>query len=267
MSATLDPERITALLAARTSPEVRLRVLAECESTNSLLLEAPPLEPGVIEVLACERQTAGRGRRGRSWLSWGEHSLTFSVRWQFARGEASPMGLSLAVGVALARALESLGAQGVGLKWPNDVLLRGADGWRKLAGVLIELSSGSQGHAAVIGVGVNLSLPDDAPADVPAAALAQAFKRPPDRNVVLAALIAELGVMLPAFGRQGFAPLRAEWQAHHAYADCPVVVAGDLGVLREGRCLGVAEDGALLIEPAHGHAERILSGDVSLRPA
>ncbi|MEK7738086.1 MAG: biotin--[acetyl-CoA-carboxylase] ligase, partial [Pseudomonadota bacterium] len=108
-------------------------ILAECDSTNSRLLSLAETGAAAGSVLATERQTGGRGRRGRSWLSASGDSLTFSLLWRF-QPNRSLSGLSLAVGVAVARALEALGVRGITLKWPNDVLLNG----RKLAGVLIE---------------------------------------------------------------------------------------------------------------------------------
>ena len=115
-----------------------LEILPECDSTNSRLLDNPPSGDGRVHVLAAERQTAGRGRRGRAWQSWPGAGLTFSLLWRFAPAAHVPAGLSLVVGLAVARTLEELGVEGVALKWPNDVLIQG----KKLAGILVELSSG-----------------------------------------------------------------------------------------------------------------------------
>ncbi len=234
-----------------------------CESTNSALLDAPPAPPRTLQLLACETQLAGRGRRGRSWLSWGANSLTFSVRWQFEPGAASPTGLSLAAGVAVARACEALGAQGVALKWPNDILLRGD----KLGGILIELATSSCGATvAVIGIGLNLRRVESAALDVPVSSLDQTMQTLPARSRLLGELASQLARMLAAFSAAGFAAFRDEWQSRNAHAGLPVQVIGDLGSTRSGVCLGVDDDGALLLGGAGGY-ERVLSGDVSLRPA
>jgi BirA family biotin operon repressor/biotin-[acetyl-CoA-carboxylase] ligase len=241
--------------------EVDLRDV--CESTNSALLDAPAAPPGTLQVLACERQLAGRGRRGRSWLSWGADSLTFSVRWQFEPGAASPTGLSLATGVAVARGCEALGAQGLALKWPNDILARGA----KLGGILIELATGSGGATvAVIGIGLNLRRVDAAALDVPVSSFEQTMETVPTRSRLLGELAGQLARMLTVFSVSGFAAFRDEWQSRNAHAGLPVQVIGDLGSTRSGVCLGVDDDGALLLGSAGGR-ERVLSGDVSLRPA
>ena len=110
---------------------IDVRVIEECGSTNTELVETPPDALGRMQVLVCERQTGGRGRRGRSWYPRGGESLTFSCRWTFEPGPHVPAGLSLVAGLAVARTLEGLGADGVQPKWPNDVLVHG----RKLSGI------------------------------------------------------------------------------------------------------------------------------------
>jgi BirA family biotin operon repressor/biotin-[acetyl-CoA-carboxylase] ligase len=164
------------------------------------------------------------------------------------------------MGVALARAFEALGAQGVALKWPNDLLLRG----RKLAGVLIELVPGSPAPAAIIGVGLNLRLPADFPGSVAAAALAEALPVLPPRSELLARLLLELEAALTAYQRVGFAAFRESWTARCAHLDAAVALVGDQGG-EEGVCRGVDDDGALLLQTATG-VRRVVSGDVSLRP-
>ena len=212
-----------------------------------------------------DSQSAGRGRRGRSWLSAPESSLTFSLLWRFSGPLARLSGLSLAVGVGLASGLESLGAQGVWLKWPNDVLLRDGEGYAKLAGILIELSSDRRGTQAIIGIGLNLSPPTgDLPQ--PAAGLSQVLSAVPERHVVLAAILQELHRVLETFAVDGFFGLKTEWQQRHAWQGDSVQILGEDAAPLIGRCLGADDDGALLLETASG-IERIFSGDVSVRPA
>lgn len=136
-------------------------------------------------------------------LAVGQASLTFSLLWRFAGPPGRLAGLSLAVGVALARGLEGLGADGVRLKWPNDVLLADDGDF----GVLIELASDRRGTQAIIGVGLNL-LPPPQALPQPAAGLAQALVHLPDRHVVLASLLAALAGVLDTFAVDGFAGLK-----------------------------------------------------------
>lgn len=244
--------------------------LESCASTSSLLLERTTVGAASGSVIVVDAQTAGRGRRGRVWLSAPEASLTFSLLWRF--DPQTPLaGLSLAVGVAVARALASLGVAGVGLKWPNDILLRSAgqgDGrWGKLAGVLIELASDRRGVNAVIGIGINLEVPPASDSlDFPAAGLGAAGGAGLDRHVLLAALLSELVAVLDAFAGAGFAAFAEEWSRCHAFAGETVRVLEDEREMVLGVCRGADLDGALLVETREGMM-RCLSGDVSLRLA
>lgn len=239
-----------------------LRILPECASTNSTLLDAPPPDDGRTHVLVAENQTAGRGRRGRQWQSWPGASLTFSTLWRFLPGAPVPAGLSLVAGLAVVRALERLGVEGLQLKWPNDVLIHGD----KLAGILVELLPGrDRSFAAVVGIGLNLRLPPDAviPEQPGATDLARHLPAPASREALLAALLAELHALFATYAAAGFPALRGAWQQRNAFADLPVRVGGERGEL-SGICTGVDDDGALLIRTAD-RTERILSGEVSLR--
>jgi BirA family biotin operon repressor/biotin-[acetyl-CoA-carboxylase] ligase len=241
--------------------------LESCDSTSSELARRAAAGAPAGSVVVADRQSAGRGRRGRTWLSAGASSLTFSLLWRHAGPAGQLAGLSLAVGVAVARALEGLGAAGIRLKWPNDVLLVDADGAAaaKLAGVLVELASDRRGSQAVIGIGLNLRPPpEDLP--LPAAGLDSALPRLPDRHEVLAALLGELAGVLATFAAGGFAALRPEWLRRHAWQDQAVAVAGEGGEAAAGVCRGVDDDGALLLETAAG-VRRVYAGDVSLRRA
>jgi BirA family transcriptional regulator, biotin operon repressor / biotin---[acetyl-CoA-carboxylase] ligase len=240
----------------------------QLESTNTTLLLAAENGAASGTVVIAQTQSAGRGRRGRVWHAAPGDSVTFSLLWRFPPG-TSPAGLSLAVGVALMRALSQVGAGNTAilgaknapsltLKWPNDMLLDG----RKLAGVLIELVSG-QPHSVVIGVGFNLRLPADMPDDV--RARSAAWPTEIDEGELLASMLIELGLMCDQFSAQGFAPFCAPWQAHHAYQNQRVQLTDDFNPPRSGICRGVARDGALLLEAASGQIERIIAGEVSLR--
>jgi len=257
-AALIDPVRLKPLLGTL-APRFDVDALAEASSSSDLLLERAAHGAGSGSVLVVDRQTAGRGRRGRQWQSSPEGSLTFSLLWRFDGGVERLAGLSLAVGVALARALSSLGVANARLKWPNDVLLDG----RKLAGVLVELSSERRGMIAVIGIGLNLQAPTgDLPQ--PAAGLAQAMHHLPERHDILAALLAALAETLDTFAVDGFSSLKTDWQTHHAWQGESVQLLENGAQQLSGLCLGVDDDGALLVETTAG-IQRVFSGDLSLR--
>jgi BirA family biotin operon repressor/biotin-[acetyl-CoA-carboxylase] ligase len=257
----LDDAVIAAALAGQAG-RFRVEVLDTCPSTNSLLLERAQQGAPSGTVAVCERQTAGRGRRGRSWLSAPGDSLTFSLLWRFAAGMPAPAGLSLAVGVAVARVLEELGAAGVRLKWPNDILA----GEAKLGGILVETLTAGGATAAVIGIGLNVRLPREIAAALPTAAagLDSVMPFPPSRNLLLAELLKALAAMLEEFARAGFSGFIEEWLARHAYTGRLVRLLAEGAAPVEGRCAGVDADGALLLETDSG-VRRMLSGELSLR--
>lgn len=241
-----------------------VRIVGECVSTNTELMDAAPADEGPVEVVAAECQTAGRGRRGRQWQSWPGRSLTFSTLWRFRPGAPVPAGLSLVAGLAVVRALEKLGVDGLQLKWPNDVLVHG----HKLAGILVELlPARGRPPAAVVGIGLNLRLPPDfsLPEQTGVTDLGSHLAPLPERNRLLAALLIELHALFDTYAAAGFTALRGAWQQRNAFADLPVRITGD-GQEITGTCVGVDEDGALLVRTETGLV-RILSGEVSLRIA
>jgi BirA family transcriptional regulator, biotin operon repressor / biotin---[acetyl-CoA-carboxylase] ligase len=257
----LDESKLKRLLQPL-APALDLQVLEQIDSTNAWLLrDAENAKTG--RACIAEIQTAGRGRRGRSWYTVPGSSLAFSMRWRFERPLDYLAGLSLAAGVAVARVLHAAGAAEVRLKWPNDVLYR----QRKLAGILVETQSGSDHSVAVVGVGINLRLPaavreriDQAVTDLAAAA-----DPLPERNLLAARLLGELARTLEEFALSGFAGVREEWQALHAYQGQTVRVRG-AGAETSGRVTGVAADGALLVATEAGE-RRYYGGDISLRAA
>ena len=259
----IDPARLKLRLAAA-SDRFAVEALPECVSTSTLLLERARQGAPSGALLVADRQTAGRGRRGRSWLSSPEASLTFSLLWRFECPVTRLAGLSLAVGVAVARALEASGVASIELKWPNDILLDGG----KVGGILIELEATPRSMLAVIGIGLNLQLPATGDEEMlhPPAALAQALSPLPDRHQLLAQLLIDLASVLDDFAENGFAAVRDDWQARHAWQGRYVRLLNGGLIDREVKCLGADADGALLLQTAAG-IERCLSGDVSLRAA
>jgi BirA family transcriptional regulator, biotin operon repressor / biotin---[acetyl-CoA-carboxylase] ligase len=262
----LDGARIRAALDEESLRRLAsLDILFEIDSTNTLLLarSAPPA--GSANVALAELQSAGRGRRGRRWMSPFGASLAMSVAWRLPDTARADPTLSLAVGVAVVRALARLGAGDVRLKWPNDVWFND----RKIAGVLAELKTeaGGSGHL-VIGVGLNVSLSADARDELAArgaqaAALSDACTGPVSRNALAATLLEELLSMLGTFERRGFAPFRDEWLSLDALGGRWVrVLLGERII--EGISRGVDTDGALLVETG-GRLQRFVSGEASLR--
>src|SRR5688572_2913207 len=167
--------------AAIRIPGLEIRVVERCASTNAVLLAEPAGRP---LLLAAETQTAGRGRRGRKWRSAPGAGATFSITLRMRCTPAALVGLPIAVGVAAARALRALGARGVSLKWPNDLMARR----RKLGGILIETrSSSSTGTQVVVGIGINCYRQPRLEARLGRgiAALEELLRRPVARSLVI----------------------------------------------------------------------------------
>lgn len=258
----LDEEKIRASGGAQLQ-RYRIELLDSASSSNTLLLQRAAQGAASGTVLAVEWQSAGRGRLGRVWHSGLGNALTFSVLWRFDCGLSGLAGLSLAVGVAVLRALRTLGVQGAGLKWPNDLLASQG----KLAGILIEAQGEMLGPSAVvIGIGLNLRLPVNLPQEIgqPVAAVDQLCPAPPERNRILAVLLQELAQTLDRFAQHGFAALRAEWEAAHVWQDQRVVLALPDGRQVSGVARGVNDTGALRLETVQG-MEVFNSGEISVR--
>jgi BirA family biotin operon repressor/biotin-[acetyl-CoA-carboxylase] ligase len=255
-----------AALSARLGPQAgcfQPELRDSCDSSNTLLLERARRGAPSGSVIACELQSAGRGRRGNAWQSGLGGNLTFSLLWRFPRSAAGLAGLTLAAGVAVARALASLDIEGVQLKWPNDLLHAG----RKLGGILIEAQGEAAGtSAAVIGIGVNVRLPAALREAIAQAVtdLASISLRVPSRNRLLAAILIELEQVLTQFAAHGFAPLRDEWMTRNAHQGRLVTLSSGDGSSVSGKVMGVAEDGALLLQTERG-LERHVNGELSLR--
>lgn len=238
-----------------------VEVVAETGSTNADLLARCATLDGPT-LLVAEHQSAGRGRAGRSWLSAPGASLTFSLAWRFAGPLQRLAGLPLAVGVALAEALAANGVQ-VQLKWPNDVLRDGA----KLAGVLIETQAAPGGGVwAVIGIGMNLVLPDALEQEIGRPVAAAPWLAQMDRDLLMAQLLGALEARLIDFDQSGFAPFCAPWNHLHAWQGHSVKIVDRGAVLHEGVAAGVDDSARLLLDTADGRIA-IVAGDVSLREA
>lgn len=242
---------------------VHLEIIDYATSTNALLLQRAASGAPSGSMLAAEWQSAGRGRLGRPWRTGLGDALTFSLLWRFGCGVGALSGLSLAVGVAVLRALHELGVREVGLKWPNDIML----GEDKLAGILLESQGDMLGPSAVvIGIGLNLTVSEAlrAAIDQPVSDLAAAGVALAERNRVLGLLLKHLLHVLDEFPVQGFRGLRAEWERNHAYRQRAVALTLPDGTRVTGQVRGVTEEGALRVATAAG--EQVFhAGEISLR--
>jgi len=242
---------------------LKLEIHDHLESTNSYLMQKLSNGQTHASCVAANLQTKGRGRRGRHWQASLGASLTFSLLWRFQCGASALSGLSLAVGVALMRTLHGFGITQARLKWPNDVLVNR----EKLAGILIELQGDMDGPSnAVIGVGINLNLPNSIKQqiDQPTTDLASVTTQAIDPNELLGTLLTHLANVLRDFEQNGFDDLRNEWTQHHTYHQQQVRMLMPDGREVIGVVQGIAEDGVLLVETDNG-LQRFTSGEISLR--
>lgn len=260
----LDRDRILADLtnAARAALN-RLEVYSALDSTNNYLLaRAGDGWPSGVVCLA-EQQTSGRGRQGRNWLTPFGASLAFSLLWRFSVPPPALSGLSLAAGIAVVRVLRDLGADGVGLKWPNDVLCQG----RKLGGILLESGGVADAFHVVAGIGLNVALPRLATTviDQPWIDLLEILEEAPiSRNRLAARLVSELIGIFIRFQEGGFADLISEWARFDQVVGRQVRLQLPNAVVA-GIARGVDATGALLLETPDGRITPYLGGEISLR--
>lgn len=263
----LDADSIQASLRVH-GARLRVCVRDQCASTNAALRACAVNESVHGIALACELQSAGRGRRGNPWYAGLADALTFTVGWRFAGPvwEARALGgLPLAVAVGCLRGLRAAGVHGVALKWPNDLLHDGA----KLGGILIEaVHADADGVEALIGIGINVHGARAAHGRVaqPVACLDAAAGKRLVRSAVLAALLVELEEVLMRYAQQGFGVFRDEWLRQHAFEGRRVRIEVEGHAPTEGVAAGVAEDGALQVRTAAG-VRCFRAGEVSLREA
>lgn len=253
-------------------PGLTVEVLPEIDSTNTELMRRARAGQTEPVLLVAETQSAGRGRLGRPWHGEVGHALTFSLGLMLKPTDWS--GLSLAVGLSLARSLDPQGELGVRLKWPNDLWVKRpstATGWGKLAGILIETamptgiahgkdSGREQGRFCVVGVGINIAPPvADGLSTAPLGLqdLQSGITAPDALMKVAEPLLATL----QAFERTGFAPLQHAFNARDALHNVPVTLSDG----RHGVARGVDATGAMLVDTERGQ-EAISSSELSVRP-
>lgn len=241
-------------------PQGRVEVLSVIDSTNQYLLERiTELQSG--DACVAEYQQAGRGRRGRKWVSPFGTNLYLSMYWKLDQGPAAAMGLSLVIGIVMTEVLQRLGAADVRVKWPNDLYLKD----RKLAGILVELT-GKTGDAAhlVIGAGINLRMREPATDVINQGWInLQEAGIDIDRNQLSITLLQELSAGLREFEQQGLTPFIPRWRNLDNFLDRPVkLLIGEKEI--QGIERGIDQQGALLLEQ-DGEIKSFIGGEISLR--
>ena len=264
----LESSKINAVLNDQNKVLIpTLEIHDSLDSTNSYLMEHSRNNAESGFVCFAEHQTAGKGRRGRQWVSPYGSNIYVSMLWRFQQGGiTSTAGLSLAIGVAVIRALKLYGINDVGLKWPNDIYSQG----KKLGGILIEVSGEADGPcAAVIGLGLNLFLPEHQ-----AQTITQAWtdltqisgEIPVLRNQLAGTLLNEMLAVVNGFEMDGIKAYLDEWRSY----DCLKGKAATLFIGQqqiEGIVEGIDDKGLILIKKPDGLVQAFASGEVSFSGA
>lgn len=265
---TAEPLTIEAIRGHLTTDTGRrLHLFAEVDSTNDRLREMARSGEREGAVVVADAQHAGRGRRGQRWFSPPGVNIYASIllRPEITPGELLPF--SFIASLALVDALEALGVRAT-IKWPNDVLVDG----KKVAGTLVD--SGLRGDAVdyvILGVGLNVNVTG---AELRAAlgeagrfstSLSEALGHEVDRNALLAAWLDRVGAWLLRWKREGVSALQRRWADHDILVGRRVDVRGDGGTF-EGRVLGLAETGSLIVQDTAGRRHNVTTEEIRLQP-
>ncbi|MHC8341347.1 bifunctional biotin--[acetyl-CoA-carboxylase] ligase/biotin operon repressor BirA [Pseudomonas sp. HLT2-19-2] len=235
-------------------------VFDSIDSTNAEALRAIERGQAAPFLVLAERQTAGRGRRGRKWASPFAENIYYSLVLRIEGGMRQLEGLSLVVGLAVMQALRKLGVSGAGLKWPNDVLV----GQKKIAGILLELVGDPADVChVVLGVGINVNMQITDEVDQQWTSMRLESGKVFDRNH----LVGELGAMLQEYlcrhQVDGFSAIQAEWEQNHLWQGRAVSLIAGVNQI-DGEVLGIDSQGALRLKV--GGVEKVFSGgELSLR--
>lgn len=237
-----------------------VRVYDSVDSTNAQAMRLIDGGESLPVLVLAERQTAGRGRRGRKWVSPFAENLYYSLAMRVDGGMRQLEGLSLLVGLAVVKMLRDMGVNGAGLKWPNDVLVGG----RKLAGVLLELTGDPADVChVVVGIGINVNMRASDEVDQSWTSMLLESGGVIDRNQVVAHLSKALDTYLSAHRNVGFGAFQAEWEANHLWQGRPVtLLAGSSTV--EGVVVGIDAVGALRLKVGD-QVQSFSGGELSLR--
>jgi BirA family biotin operon repressor/biotin-[acetyl-CoA-carboxylase] ligase len=261
----LDAELLRQLVQAASSGRLAdVQVFAEIDSTNSYLMQLPGPVPGKVSIAATSNQTAGRGRHGKIWQSPAGSGLCLSAAYTFASQPGNLPALTLAIGLAVTYALEELGAVGVELKWPNDLVVLDS----KLGGILTEVQRQSAaGVTVVTGIGINLNLVEALEPGMETdwarqvVDLKQVCDVPPSPEELAGLLTKHLISAFIEYEESGFEPIAERWSKYDWLRGRQITV--DTGAEQaSGIGAGLADDGALLIDTAEAGIRRITSGTI-----
>lgn len=269
MTKVLDSKSILAGIHEATRAEIAsLDVFAEIASTNSYLMDKPGPRPGELRVAVTTNQTAGRGRRGRTWLAPPGSGLCLSVAHTFARATDNLSALTLAVGLGVIKALQDANVRGIRIKWPNDLIAED----RKLGGILTEARTQANGSVTVVtGVGLNLDLGDgldlrhEAKRAMPVADLKSHVADVPAPEVLGACLVNRLHEAIKKFEADGFAGFAEEWTRYDWLLGRKLTVDA-LSEHVVGIGAGIASNGELLVDVGSADLRRIKSGTIVVEP-
>ena len=253
----LDPVSIR---EAAPSCEWPTLVFDSIDSTNAEALRAIERGQAAPFLVVAERQTAGRGRRGRKWVSPFAENVYYSLVLRIDGGMRQLEGLSLVVGLAVMQALRELGVSAAGLKWPNDVLV----GQKKIAGILLELVGDPADVChVVLGVGINVNMQMTDEVDQQWTSMRLETGKVFDRNHLVAALGLKLQGYLHRHQADGFAAIQSEWEQNHLWQGRAVSLIAGVNQI-DGEVLGIDKQGALRLKV--GGVEKVFSGgELSLR--
>ncbi len=243
-----------------------LQIFDQLDSTNDYLNQRPSHDDyGKVAVCLAEYQTAGRGRRGRQWVSPFGSNIYLSLSCHYDDSPSQLSGLSLAVGVAVIKSLKQVGLTGIGLKWPNDIFWQD----KKLGGILIEVAGEAEGPCrAVIGLGLNgyLSGQQAQPIEQAWIDLDSIMQQSTHalRNQLVGILLDQLLPLIADYMQNGFAHYIDDWRSFDCMRDRPVTVHMGNQV-QPGIVRGIDDDGLLLFENHAGQINTYASGELSLR--
>lgn len=261
----IDKQQIDRLLSAATplSSPINITVLDSCTSTNDEAMVGAQSGASSLSVWISEHQRAGRGRRGKQWMSPLLGNIYCSILWRTTGGVQSLEGLSLVIGIAIAQALEKMGVSRVKLKWPNDIWVDD----KKLGGILIEIVGDPIGQCAVvIGFGLNIRLNPTMKSGVTQEIISLTEEiGEVNRNETITLIIREIAVYLENHSRNGFSSFLDQWSHFDALIGREVIVASVVESIA-GRCEGVSPRGALLLN-VNGELQEIYAGEISVRPS
>jgi len=259
----LDASKINEVVTGQAGALISLfEIHDQIDSTNRYLVERSQNNGLSGSVCFAEYQTAGKGRRGRQWVSPYGSNIYLSILWRFQQGPAAISGLSLAIGVAVIRALKQYQISDIGLKWPNDIYSQG----KKLGGILVEVSGETDGPcSAVIGLGLNLFLPE-----TQAEGITQAWtdlskltgQSRLSRNQLAGILLNHLLPVIAEYESVGIQAYLDEWRSYDCLSGKSATLF--IGQLQfEGIVQGIDDSGMLLIKRADGNVQTFASGEVS----